>query len=649
MKFKKFTRVAALALASVFIVGSFAACGRGGDADATTPPAGTPAQGQPPAATPAPPAGTPAPVDDEEILRDPFGVLRGILEDVGLRTYFDNPNPIIPGGTLRQAIGSTGSIPGQFCGVHWINSLDNEIRAFTHESLLMMAWNMEPSNLNTPARADFDPDARTITITMLETFYWHDGVPVTLDDLVFAHYVVTNIAYTGPRWGASFNNVVGAVAYRNGEADHIEGLVLSDCGNILTIHMINFAPPIRAFGFWTTPIPRHQWEASGVPISEMQEHPLARHETLGNGPFILDAIVPGESVRVRYNPYHWRGRPYLDFVTIELLDPMMMPMALQAGMYDIGSMPQSLFTEEFRYLSNVVFLSNPFTTNSSTWFTFRMGTFDADQTLVVAHETPYLSNTVRRAIALSIDWLSAGQLFNGLVVPTGSVYFGLRRYEWINQQIPTWNHFDPEEAMRMLDEAGYIDRTGDGWRDRPDGSPLVIIYGAITGSAAAELNRALELQNWRDIGLNVDFYQGRLVEPAVMTDVRNAEADGGVVTMFTTGWGLGANPNPRGIFGNHTRNNHPRYTSELWCYIMDRFEDDQMWNEDFLLETVDMWQWAVSDTDVLFPTNVAVVLTTINRRVANFTLEVTGDASAPNTWANFFWGLTALEPYVCTN
>ena len=36
--------------------------------------------------------------------------------------------------------------------------------------------------------------------------------------------------------------------------------------------------------------------------------------------------------------------------------------------------------------------------------------------------------------------------------------------------------YDPAKAKALLDMFGYVDRDGDGWRDRPDGSPLVMEY-----------------------------------------------------------------------------------------------------------------------------------------------------------------------------
>lgn len=40
------------------------------------------------------------------------------------------------------------------------------------------------------------------------------------------------------------------------------------------------------------------------------------------------------------------------------------------------------------------------------------------------------------------------------------------------------NEYNPAKAKALLDMYGYIDRDGDGWRDMPDGSPLVIAYNS---------------------------------------------------------------------------------------------------------------------------------------------------------------------------
>jgi ABC-type transport system substrate-binding protein len=66
------------------------------------------------------------------------------------------------------------------------------------------------------------------------------------------------------------------------------------------------------------------------------------------------------------------------------------------------------------------------------------------------------------------------------------------------------NVCDPARAKALLDIYGYLDRDGDGWRERPDGSPL-ILQMATQGS---QIERQLD-ENWQKsmaaIGLRIEF------------------------------------------------------------------------------------------------------------------------------------------------
>ena len=640
MKFKKpIAAVLALLMAATVM----AACGdRGGAADPAPPPP-PPGPGTP-AATPAPPPPA-APADlvgDIDILVDPFAAIRAISEQFPILT--SNPNPIIPGGELRFAWSSASPFPGLFCQAHSITAFDGDLRQmFFGGDLLTVGMDLNVSNTGSPATAYFDRDAQTVTVRLNEVVYWHDGVQLTLDDLKFAYYVIASPYYTGPRWSVQVWNTVGAAEFRAGEVDYISGLVLSEDKMELVMHKIDLPPHMPAFNFWSSPVPRHHWE--GIPVSEMEGHARARHETIGFGPFVLDAIVPGESLRVVANENYWRGRPVLDSIVIEVVEPLMVPMAMQQGMFDITqSFAQSQFTEHFRYMNNVTFLSNPFSTNGKQFLGFRVGTWDTETNEVYTFETPRLSPTLRTAMALTIDHVTAGLLFNGLVVPTGSVYYGLRRIDWIDQSIETFNNFDPERAEAMLDEAGYL-RGADGYRTFPDGSELTVVFIATTGTPANELSTALRMQNWDDIGIRVVLYQDRLVEAAVSSDVRFRETDGGIVDVFGFGWNWGASPFP-GVFQPNTQNNQVRYRSEHWDYIFNRFNSDDMWDEDFMMETINLWEHAIIDARNSFPTTQAIGLWAVNNRVTNFSLEITGDRTVVSNWATHLWALTAPTAYV---
>ncbi|MCM2326973.1 MAG: ABC transporter substrate-binding protein [Lysobacter sp.] len=73
--------------------------------------------------------------------------------------------------------------------------------------------------------------------------------------------------------------------------------------------------------------------------------------------------------------------------------------------------------------------------------------------------------------------------------------------------------YDPARAKALLDMFGYVDRNGDGWRDQPDGSPLVFTYS--TGPSQLErLFTQLWKKNMDVLGVQVK------VEVAKWPDLR---------------------------------------------------------------------------------------------------------------------------------
>ena len=82
---------------------------------------------------------------------------------------------------------------------------------------------------------------------------------------------------------------------------------------------------------------------------------------------------------------------------------------------------------------------------------------------------------LRRAISLAYDNQEEIDLLrNGTAIEAESLIPpGVLGYD------PNFNvgrTYDPARAKALLDMFGYIDRDGDGWRDMPDGSPLVFNY-----------------------------------------------------------------------------------------------------------------------------------------------------------------------------
>jgi ABC-type transport system substrate-binding protein len=64
--------------------------------------------------------------------------------------------------------------------------------------------------------------------------------------------------------------------------------------------------------------------------------------------------------------------------------------------------------------------------------------------------------------------------------------------------------YDPAAAKSLLDKFGYIDRDGDGWRDLPDGKPLVLTMASTPTTRDREIDEIWQ-KNLRAIGIRIDF------------------------------------------------------------------------------------------------------------------------------------------------
>ncbi|HEY0858383.1 MAG TPA: ABC transporter substrate-binding protein [Albitalea sp.] len=71
--------------------------------------------------------------------------------------------------------------------------------------------------------------------------------------------------------------------------------------------------------------------------------------------------------------------------------------------------------------------------------------------------------------------------------------------------------FDQPRAKALLDMFGYIDRDGDGWRDMPDGQPLVIEYASQPDSISRQFDEVWK-KNMDAVGLRLVIQHGQWPE-----------------------------------------------------------------------------------------------------------------------------------------
>ncbi|MGH6609527.1 MAG: ABC transporter substrate-binding protein, partial [Burkholderiaceae bacterium] len=66
------------------------------------------------------------------------------------------------------------------------------------------------------------------------------------------------------------------------------------------------------------------------------------------------------------------------------------------------------------------------------------------------------------------------------------------------------SEYNLSKAKALLDLHGYVDRTGDGWRERPDGSALVLEVGTQPDQQSRQLDELMR-KDMTELGIQVDF------------------------------------------------------------------------------------------------------------------------------------------------
>ncbi len=88
--------------------------------------------------------------------------------------------------------------------------------------------------------------------------------------------------------------------------------------------------------------------------------------------------------------------------------------------------------------------------------------------------------------------------------------------------------FNRARAMALLDMHGYVDRNGDGWREQPDGQPLLLEYATSPDQQSRQLNELWQ-KNMDAIGIRIVFKTAKWPE-----NLKSSRA--GKLMMWGVGW-----------------------------------------------------------------------------------------------------------------
>jgi peptide/nickel transport system substrate-binding protein len=344
-----------------------------------------------------------------------------------------DPGAPVTGGTVVVGVVS------EFDGLNEFTSTDANATEVMEYMLYMplLRWSKD-LDLEGRLATSWEPSADGLEITMRlrDDVRWHDGVPTTAEDVVF-----TFDRCRDPLLG--YPDVGGLKEIESVEA--------------LDPHTVRFrfrrAYASQLAHLRRVVLPKHL--LADIPSDRMESAGFNR-APVGNGPFRLVRWVANQEIVFEANVDFPDGRPRLDRIVFRVIpDQTAVETAFLSGQLDIVERIRFESVGRLRREPRCRILTYPARGYTYIGWNLRLPLF-ADP-------------RVRRALTLAIDR-------EGLVE---AVAFGegrvaahpvMSQSPFHASDIPP-HPYDPEEAKRLLAAAGWVDRDGDGVRER-DGRPF---------------------------------------------------------------------------------------------------------------------------------------------------------------------------------
>lgn len=452
------------------------------------------------------------------------------------------------GGTVT--FGYTQPFKGVLSYAYYEGEDDVNALQFMHEGLLKVNDEL----ISEPNLADYElsEDKTKLTFKLKQGVKWHDGEELTAEDMEFAWYLIADPTYEGARF-ANVAMIKGAQEYKDGKAETIEGIKVVDD---YTIEVTVTEPSVNLLeNIWIYPEPKHHY--GDISSKELPDSDQIRKTPIGVGPFKVKNIVPGEMIEFERFDDYWQGPAKLDGVVYKIIDGSLAQGLVQNGEIDVIEAPKDQW-EAIKALDNV----NPVEADamSYSYIAFDWGHYDTKKGVVVSDNKKFQNKSLRHAMAHAIDRQAFIDGFaNGLGKPLNTPFPSVSWAKIDDSELNQYE-YDQEKAKKLLDEAGYVDKDGDGFREDPEGKPFTINFDAMAGAETSEARAQFILQSWQEVGLNAKLNGGSLKDFNLFYDT--IEADDPSVETFMGAWGLANDPDPAGIWLSTDKWNMWRWYSE---------------------------------------------------------------------------------------
>jgi peptide/nickel transport system substrate-binding protein len=319
-------------------------------------------------------------------------------------------------------------------------------------------------------------DGKSITFHLVKNATWHDGKPVTAEDVAFSFEYWKKIDKSDARgnWFGSYLDQVNVI-----DGSTVE-LVFNE-----PVAAVTLASQIPI----TYMVPEHVWKNIETPKEYNGDDAL-----VGCGPFIFEKFDSDAQIAyLKANPDYFAGKPSVDAIEwryYRSLDTLLL--ALEKG--DIDAKADYYQPVSGIYAADLVKAD------------------DVDLIIVPDVGVPlhlvfgfkqYPTNTTefRQAVSYAIDYQALTEMIAAGYGEIPGKGYNSPALPGFDSELPTLE-YNITKADDLLNQSGFVDQDGDGLREAPDGSRLQM---PITPDSRPQYVRAAEVisKNLQDVGLDV--------------------------------------------------------------------------------------------------------------------------------------------------
>ncbi|WP_163133110.1 ABC transporter substrate-binding protein [Agarivorans sp. Alg241-V36] len=303
--------------------------------------------------------------------------------------------------------------------------------------------------------AEYSDDLKTIKLTLRDGLTWSDGSPLTAKDVAYSFTMTKENGAFDQRGIWTDGNLISIEATNDTTVEF--KLNQADSTFIWNLEKYHI-------------IPEKVWSK----VSDLTT--FTNPNPIGSGPMTEVKYVKTQQMELCRNPnYYLEGLPHLDCITYRSYnDNSQIQPALMKGEIDWGS-------NFIADIDNTFVAASP--ENHHYWYPAN----DAIHLYVNTKEAPFSDLELRKALSMALDREAIVDIaaygyptvnFNaGGIGELYSTYIDAD----VTAKYKDLTTYNPDKANQMLDAAGYVDKSGDGFRQTKDGKRIEFDIEVVNG------------------------------------------------------------------------------------------------------------------------------------------------------------------------